>query len=168
VIVGTGVAASETTLLTVFEHVVAVAVSVTEIVKLPPARLPARTVADAVLTPAVIVPLPVIAQLYVLFGALLAVENVATALSHIVVGPLITGVGVARTLIVLRATQPAGVVSVSVTVAEFVGVEPQVTVIVFWFRAVTVDGLATVPAPVAPPGVVIVPPTTSHLYVSPV
>jgi hypothetical protein len=170
VIVGTGVAASETTWLTVFEHVVAETVSVTVIVKLPPARAPARTVADAVLTPAVIVPLPVIVQLYVLFGALLAVENVATALSHIVVGPLITGVGVARTLtvIVLRATQPEGVVSVSVTVAEFVGVEPQVTVIVFWFRAVTVDGLATVPAPVAPPGVVIVPPTTSHLYVSPV
>ena len=57
-IVGTGVAISETTWLTVFEHVDAEIVSVTVIVKLPPARAPARTVADAVFAPAVIVALP--------------------------------------------------------------------------------------------------------------
>ena len=102
-----------------------------------------------------------------MFGALLAVENVATALSHIVVGPLIAGVGVARTFTVieLRAIQPCGDVSVRVTDAVVVGVVPHVTVMVLPLTAVIVDGLATVPAPVPPE---IDPPTTSHLYVSPV
>ena len=170
VIVGFGVATVVTDLLTVLAHDVAVTVSVTSTMNPPPPTAPESTVIDAVLAPAVIVAFPDTVQTYVLFGALLAVENVATALSHIVDGPLIAGVGVARTLtvIALRAIQPCGDVSVSVTEAVVVGVEPHVTVIVFWFSAVTVDGLAVVPAPVAPPGVVIVPPTTSHLYVSPV
>ena len=169
-IVGFGVAITPTVRLTSFEQDVAVTVSVTLIVKEPPATVPLSTVTEAVFAPAVIVAFGVIVQTYVLAGALFAVENVATALSHIVDGPLIDGFGVARTFTVieLRAIQPCGDVSVRVTEAVVVGVVPHVTVMLLPLSAVSVDGLAVVPDPLAPPGVVIVPPTTSHLYVSPV